>query len=1125
MVESNPCEKRFVPDNDFYHLLIQNLPGTAILVFDRDERVAAAEGPLLETCGFSPVAVIGKALRAIPDPELQNLALSACSKVFEGNVVEFDRRFNTLYLHVRLVPVRDAHGAVVAGMVVIQDITAQKQPEQALMERETRYRQLMETCLDPIILSDAKGNPRMVNPAACRVFGRTEAEWLSSARTDILDAADPLLLQALIDRAATGTVHAELTAIHGNGSRFPVEVVSSIFTDPEGNAWAWTIFHDITERKQREMALAEREIRFRRLMETSLDGLVLSDPNGHFLMANPAACEMFGRTEAELLATPLSGLLDINDPQFKQIVEERTAHGTAHRELMGFRRDGSRFPLEVSSIAFTDLHGNALAWTVVRDITERKEREMALAASEARYRLLADHSIDLIVQQNPAFEFTYISPSSERILGYQPDELIGKSTVDVVHPDDVPRILQSRVEFPDGPRPLTPNIFRFQHKDGHYVWLERAGQPVFSEDTHELLGFVGSVRDVSARMQAEQALRESETRYRLLAENSMDVISLQNMNFEFVYVSPSCERVFGFTPDEVIGKSSLDFIHPDDKSQILYLREARDQSILPTLRFRHKDGHYLWVERTGQLINSPDGSAPPVLLASVRDVTARIQAEQALRESEARYRLLAENSSDLITQQNTRHEFVYISPSCMRILGYMPEEMLGKTDLDFVHPDDKPQIDGDRKKLEPESETTSLHVGRFRHKAGHYVWLEWNAQKLYSEDSHEFIGFVAAIRDVTARVEAENARRESEAQLRALMENNTDGILLGDEQGHILAVNDALCKMSGHAAQHFLSGHAPWFFDQDDPRVVHFLKAKPFHTRGRYELTALHPDGTPFSIEVSVMPIPPYNGQQWHWSIIRDLTEQIRHRATLVEQERLRTALEKEAELNHLKSHMMDRVAHEFRTPLAIIQATTETLNAYADRLSAERRTAKIGNIRHSIQRLTDMLDEITVAVTDTLIPKELRFVPLDLMALCRTAAVDLAAQAELPGKFKLEGPEMVSVVGDAQVLKDMLAHVMHNAIQYSPADDVAHVYLALDAYGAEVRIIDHGTGILPTDQARIFEPFFRGSNAQDVSGLGLGLTIALEAVEAHHGTIRVESVFGQGTTVTIWLPSAPVEG
>lgn len=251
---------------------------------------------------------------------------------------------------------------------------------------------------------------------------------------------------------------------------------------------------------------------------------------------------------------------------------------------------------------------------------------------------------------------------------------------------------------------------------------------------------------------------------------------------------------------------------------------------------------------------------------------------------------------------------------------------------------------------------------------------------------------------------------------------------------------------------------------------------------------------------------------------LHNLLEQQTQQA-LIEEERLRTILAKETELSQLKTRMMERIAHEFRTPLAIIQTSASTLDLYLEHLSPEQRANRFKHIYAQVTRLSDLLGQIGLVVNGHLVPETVQFSPIDVSILCCETAQQLENQFAQPGKYILDVPNSVMVCADAAALRNAVFHIMHNAAQFSAVNSPISVSVRTQNQGVELTVSDSGIGILPEEQARIFEAFFRGTNIGEVSGLGLGLTIAKACVELHQGTITVESVPEQGTTVRIWLP------
>lgn len=285
---------------------------------------------------------------------------------------------------------------------------------------------------------------------------------------------------------------------------------------------------------------------------------------------------------------------------------------------------GRRFLIRVGPILAANgdvLGGVALA----SDITREEAEAEAVAASEQRYRLLVDYSTDVIFQHAEG-RLVWISPAVYTLLGWNAEELEGHTTLNVWHPDDLPRVIALRDAAYSG----TPSsdVLRIRHKDGHYLRAELSLRPA---PEHGHSGMVGTLRDVSARLEAEEALWRTEEKYRLIAENSSDVVILVGNDDRFLWVSPSARAVLGWEPAEVLGHRELEYVHLEDLRHMQEVLPVARAGVPHTedYRIRRGDGNYLWVSVRSSPVVDADGN-PAGRVAAVRDIHEVVQAERAL---------------------------------------------------------------------------------------------------------------------------------------------------------------------------------------------------------------------------------------------------------------------------------------------------------------------------------------------------------------------------------------------------------------------------------------------------------------------------------------------------------------
>ncbi|HEY2658865.1 MAG TPA: PAS domain S-box protein [Caulobacteraceae bacterium] len=365
-----------------------------------------------------------------------------------------------------------------------------------------------------------------------------------------------------------------------------------------------------------------------------------------------------------------------------------------------------------------------------------------------------------------------------RIFGLDPADGIPDldAMPDLYHPDDRARV---RANF-RGARyhgQAFASELRVMRPNGEIRYVMERGA-VERDMTGKVYALFGVVVDATETKRIERVLRESEERFRLLADKSNDIIMQSvvapDLSLVMKYINPAVRSVLGHSPvdfeDPAYGPS---LIHPDDIGPLRRSnREQMDEgaAALPRLdsyRARHKDGRWIWLEGRPTFTFDPDTGAPVGMISVVRDVTAQKEASEAIQRSEALYRLLAENSTDGIVQCDLKTVITYVSPACEAVLGYSRDEMIGQRTLDYVHPDDKPEliaVGAARIAAGPSSPAAAWQY-RARHKDGRWIWIEGKPSVIFDE-AGEATALQDVIRDITERktTEDELARARAAAE-------------------------------------------------------------------------------------------------------------------------------------------------------------------------------------------------------------------------------------------------------------------------------------------------------------------------------------------------------------------------
>ncbi|NWJ49062.1 MAG: PAS domain S-box protein [Chloroflexi bacterium] len=383
---------------------------------------------------------------------------------------------------------------------------------------------------------------------------------------------------------------------------------------------AWALF--------RHHLLEFTPIRLSTVVENMSDLLLVLDAQDRIVEINGPAGKFFGIDPRSSAGKATAEALN----RWPQLREAFKTSGPGNREIyldsVGMEKI---FDLSVTEIN-TGLRGSVGRAALLRDITLRKQAESARVESDRRYRLLAENSLDIISRSNLADVFIYVSPACQALLGYEPEEMLGHSSYEYFHPNDLDPITKSHNTILEQTGKYTVD-HRMRHKDGRYIWFESTSHTIRDEETGRILEIQSSSREITARRQAEEALKESEARYRFLAENSTDTISLLSPERVFEYASPACQKIIGFASEELVDHAFLEFVHPDDQAQFLQLRanwKEQNKEVLITYRHRCKNEQYLWVEVSAHYVTDPATGQLLNIIAVARDITERRKMEEAL---------------------------------------------------------------------------------------------------------------------------------------------------------------------------------------------------------------------------------------------------------------------------------------------------------------------------------------------------------------------------------------------------------------------------------------------------------------------------------------------------------------
>ncbi|HIK32641.1 MAG TPA: PAS domain S-box protein [Oscillatoriales cyanobacterium M4454_W2019_049] len=926
-----------------------------------------------------------------------------------------------------------------------REIEERQRVEQELRKERQFFQALLANLSDGIVACDANGVLTLFSRATQEFHGLpmeaiAAEDWGQYYDLYRADGKTPLTRDEIpLFRALQGESvrDVEMAIAPKNGTIRYILANGDPIVSPEGEKLGAVVaMRDISDRKASELRLRDSERRFRAIFNSMYQFIGLLQPDGTLLEANQTALDFFGITIEGVRGRPFWEMPWGSSSQEVQVRVRHEIERAAGGEFVRYEAEvrgagGTRATLDFSLKPVFDEAGEVvLLIPEGRDITERKRAEMALKASEERWQLILVGTGDGIFDWNILTGEVFFSPLLKAQLGYADDEL--ENTYEgwerLLHPEDRDRTLAAVRSHLDGETPHYSVEYRLRCRDGSYKWIlargivqrNAAGNPV---------RMVGSHQEIGARKNAETALRESLARYRLLAENSSDLIATQSLDGTYLYVSPTCQRLLGYAADDLTGRSIFEFLHPEDADALQKLQAATGQ--FPTqspqsYRVRRADGTYIWLETTYQISQHLEDGNTQLVVSISRDITERKQAEVEIvtlnkelerelieRRSKLKivnrlYRAAINSVREVIFQTDKTGRWTFLSPAWEEITGFSVEQSLNTYFVDCVYPRRDQQrvsilfqdtIEGRRDAIRYEFRTPTRDGG--------FRWVQMFAQ-IDADEDERALGIYGTLNDITDRQQAE-----------ALLKSRADELLKQQSQ-----------------------------------------------------------------IELQNLQLQ---------------------------------------EAARLKSQFLATMSHELRTPLNAIMGFSQLLQTQQHGELSQRQQDMIDRIFNNSRNLLEMLNEILDFSRLEIGSIDIKPAPFEVGLFVRLVAEELRSLAEkkkltLDVRLDVSDPQIVS---DRTALRRVLVNLISNAIKFTETGGVTVEVREVAGDRIAISVTDTGIGMAPENLEQIFEAFHQvdRSLTRKYCGTGLGLAISKTLVELIEGTISVDSELGRGSTFRVEIP------
>jgi PAS domain S-box-containing protein len=690
-------------------------------------------------------------------------------ETFESGATDYVLKSNLA----KLVP------AVQRALREAEERSTLKQKEQALRESEERFRTMVEGVKDyAIFMLDTQGRVTSWNTGAEWVhgYGANEATGqhfsLFYTRDDREQGRPDLGLRTA---AEEGRFEEEGLRLGKGGKSFWANVVITALRDSRGKLRGFAqVTRNITERMETQHALEKSEERFRRLVDLCPDGLLVVQTNGQIVFVNTGTAKLLGATATSQLVGKAAvdffaaGRWESLLAGVRQQREAAAVSRFCDEKLT--RLDGALVDVELSATPLIYQNKPALQ-LLAHNVTERKRAEKALQRSEARKGAILETALDAIISIDHKGVVQEWNPAAERIFGYSRKEALGKEMAALIipqrHRESHRQGLAHYLETGEG-RLLGRRVeMAAVRKDGSELPVELA---IISVPSNGTPMFIGYVRDITERKQAEEALRRSEARKSAILETAIDAILSIDHEGKIQEWNPAAQKIFGYSRDRALGRPMDELIIPPS------LREAYHDGLtnyLMTgvgsllgrpieLTLRRADGEEFRAELAISRVATED---PPRCTALIRDITERKQAEAALRESEERFRMLVEGVKDYaIYMLDTEGRVTTWNAGAERLEGYRAEEIIGKSFSIFFTPEDLERRLPEMALKKAEEDGQIRNEGWRVRKDGSRFWTQGIITALRDETG-KLCGFSKVAHDITQRKRSEEEIRQLNEEL------------------------------------------------------------------------------------------------------------------------------------------------------------------------------------------------------------------------------------------------------------------------------------------------------------------------------------------------------------------------
>ena len=1010
-------------------------------------------------------------------------------------------------VEISLCVLKGINGKTVGSVGIIKDITELKRYEKRLIETEEKYKTIFENSAVAIMLLDEKERIVSWNKYTEKILGYTDKDLNKKPVEKLYPSEEWKKIRKENIREKGMQHHLETKIWTKKDKLIDVDISISVLKNHEGNViGSIGIIRDISEKKRIEKEL---EIKHE-LLESSLnnipDCIYFKDKKGRFIKVNKAKAEranttpeqMIGKTEHEFFPEEYAKASELEE---KEII--KTGKAIINKVQKVTDSKGIEHWISVTKIPRYNKNGNIIGITGInREITDIKK-------SEEKYERLINSSPDYIIETSADGNILSLNPAMSESLGLSKDVAIGKNLSDILPK----KVYEKRSEI--GKKAIKENkIYVDEDRRGdkhfHNIYV-----PITNNDGKKSIQCIA--RDITDQHKVEQALIDSEKRYRELFENAIDPIIVLDKNGVFVDVNNQTTKLLKYEKKDLVGKRFDKIRILDEKSlkktMENFNKRIKGEEVPPyEITALTKNGEKIPAEINANVMY--DSSRNEIIgdLVILRDIRERHNKEKIkkeLNESERKFRDIFDATSDFLIYIE-KGIILDINDAAMKICNLKKKDIVGKKASILEKFFSEEDMNKHQHAIELSNKAKDVNDYEAELNSPRGVKYEFLFSADCIHDEGEIKGILIRGKDITQRQRAWQELVKLEEKYRVLAETSADGVVTIDGLGRLTYVNPSFEKLLKRRKSQILATMLRDYLSEDS---VYFFQQVFIDSRKKdekienVELEIVDSEGEIVPIEANVAPFNREDEFAGMVCTVRDITERRKVEDELKKSERLKT-------------EFMNIAAHELKSPVTPIKGYLDLIISDEESSEKIKNWAKVSlrNSERLLRLVNDILD-VSRLDTDTM---SFEMIKLPIIEILDEIAEDMKASVEGKGlKFITEIPrDLPKIMGDRHRLSQVFKNIVVNALKFTDNGHIG-IYAEKQDETILIKIEDTGIGISDDEVKKVFNKFYQAYTGDDRKneGTGLGLFICREIIQKHKGDIWVESKIGKGSTFYIQIP------